>query len=542
MMKIKRCWFEFVLTARATKVSCRGKRGRQRLESTVKLAPRHWMSCLLLLVLLGSASSHTCAQRPPLDLWSSNTQLTIRDGSTLNYSIAARNGYFEVYFDSNNNATWADGGPPYAIHTGGDIRIHGYLASPLIGGPYPAIVIGHGHHGHGSAEEAMALAALGYVALSIDGPGQGLSTGPPDTEQGWISVEEEMNVPAPYVSYQYHYAYAGMRALTLFENLSGLFLNPLRIDRTRLGVIGASMGGQFTYYINGVDDRVKGAVAIAVAGDWRRISFYPGAWLYHGLYYYTRDGLQSGEDHLNTISNFCRSDPTLTTFLNYFDPIAYARTQHGPLLTIIGSHDQFFTVPAINSTYQRITSAERPGRFRTRIMIKPNGKHGVLRDDNFYADASELIWDIYAWFNYCFNDGPFPPGTPTVRMDATPTTMAFHVTAPVGGSAIDQVKLYYASQMDSRPSTVHDFGDVSLLWNGLEYVGAIPIGMLPPTGPPVTPDNIIYVASVKDGANYTVTSKLYYRSGVMAFGQGFVPIIEHYDGDTLPVPPPPHCP
>ena len=200
-------------------------------------------------------------------------------------------------------------GPPYAIHTGGHIRIHGYLASPLVGGPYPAIVIGHGHHGHGSPEEAMLLAAFGYVALSIDGPGQGLSTGPPDTNQGWISVEEIMNVPAPYVSYLYHYAYAGMRALTLFEKLSGVFLNPFRIDQTRLGVIGASMGGQFTYYINGVDDRVKGAVGIAVAGDWRHVSLYRGAWLYHGLYYYTRDGLPSGQDHLNTVSNFC-TDPT----------------------------------------------------------------------------------------------------------------------------------------------------------------------------------------------------------------------------------------
>ena len=72
--------------------------------------------------------------------------------------------------------------------------------------------------------------------------------------------------------------------------------------------------------------------------------------------------MQSGQDHLNTISNFC-TDPTLTTFLNYFDPIAYARTQHGPLLTILGTHDQFFTVPAINSTYNRIASAGTSERF-----------------------------------------------------------------------------------------------------------------------------------------------------------------------------------
>src|SRR5262245_54262038 len=497
--------------------------------------------CLVLLVLLSSPYGRTFAQSAPLDLWSSNTLLTIRDKNTLNYSITARTGYFEVSFDSNNNATWADAGPPYAIHTGGRIRIHGYLASPMVGGPYPAIVIGHGHHGHGSPEEAMLLAAFGYVALSIDGPGQGLSTGPPDTNQGWISVEEIMNVPAPYVSYLYHYAYAGMRALTLFEKLSGIFLNPFRIDWTRLGVIGASMGGQFTYYINGVDDRVKGAVGIAVTGDWRHVSSYPGAWLYHGLYYYTRNGMPSGVDHLNTVSNFC-TDPTVTTFLNYFDPIAYAPTQHGPLLTIIGSHDQFFIAPGINSTYRRVASAGTSERFRKRIMIKPNGKHGVVRDENLYADAYELIQDIDAWFKYCFRNGPAPPGTPTVRMEARPTTMFFHVTTPAGGSAIYEVKLYYASQIDTRPSTVRDFGYVSLSWNGLEYVGAIPIGRLPPAGPPLTPDNIIYLASVKDEANYTVTSKLYYGSGVMAFGQGFLPIIEHYDGDTLPVPPPPNCP
>jgi hypothetical protein len=209
---------------------------------------------------------------------------------------------------------------------------------------------------------------------------------------------------------------------------------------------------------------------------------------------------------------------------------------------IIGSHDQFFTAPAINSTYDRIASAGTSPLFLKRIMIKPNGKHGVLRDEYLYADAYELIQDINAWFKYCFKNGPRPAGTPRVRMEARPTTRVFHVTAPVGGSAINQVKLYYASQIDTRPSDVHDFGSISLSWNGSEYVGTIPIGTLPPAGPPVSPDNIVYLASVKDGANYTVTSKLYYRSGVMAFGQGFLPIIEHYDGDTLPVPPPPYCP
>jgi hypothetical protein len=175
-------------------------------------------------------------------------------------------------------------------------------------------------------------------------------------------------------------------------------------------------------------------------------------------------------------------------------------------------------------------------------MMKPNGKHGVVTNGNLYTNLYEAIQVVDSWLKYCFKHGPLPPDTPKVRMHATPTAMVFHVTAPAGGSAITKVRLYYASQIDTTPSTVHDFGHIVLSWNGLEYVGTIPIGTLPSTGPPVTPSNIIYLASVKDEANYTVTSKLYYRSGVMAFGQGFLPIIEHYYGDTLPVPPPPYCP
>jgi len=38
------------------------------------------------------------------------------------------------------------------------------------------------------------------------------------------------------------------------------------------------MGGQFVYYINGVDPRIQAAVAIAVAGDWHKLLFYPGSW------------------------------------------------------------------------------------------------------------------------------------------------------------------------------------------------------------------------------------------------------------------------
>lgn len=469
----------------------------------------------------------------------------IRDRRTLDAQIIPRVGYFEVFFDSEiGDAKWADESEPYDVHTGDSIRIHAYLATPLIGGPYPGVVIGHGHGGHGSPELAIALAAFGYVAISIDGPRAGQSTGgPKDTEQGWISVEEVIDEPSPAVSYLYHYAYAGMRALTLLDDLSRRPFNPFRIDRTKFGVIGASMGGQFTYYINGVDDRVKGAVAIAAAGDWHKLLFYEGAWLYHGLYYYTRDGLPSGQDFLNTISDVCVDpatgtfhDPTAGTFLDYFDPISYAPTQHAPLLTIIGTHDQYFTVPAINTTFNRVVS----GGTNARIALIPNGKHGVV-DGGDPSAILAVAEDILSWFNYSFHNGPTPPPTPTVSMDVVGGTMKFRVTAPPGSQAIDHVDLHFATQIDTFAEPACDFTSIRLSPDGNEYSGVIPNGTRPPCGPPATPDNILYYASVKDFADYTITSKMYYKLDEMDFGMGFVPEIEHFPRDNLPVQPSPVC-
>ncbi len=498
--------------------------------------PARLLSVSFIWALLGIVASLAWGQSPPLDIWTPEVMQRIKDTSTLNLRLVPRIGYFEVFFDSEiGDAKWADSAPPYEVHTGDTIRIHGYLATPLIGGPYPGVVVGHGHGGHGSPELAIALSAFGYVAVSIDGPMAGQSTGGPrDTEQAWISVEEEINQPSPEVSYLYHYAYAGMRALTLLENLSRLPFNPLRIDRNNLGVLGASMGGQFTYYINGVDDRVKGAVAIAVAGDWQKIIFYDGAWLYHGLYYYTRDGLPSHQDHLNTISDVCL-DPTIDTFLGYFDPISYAASQHGPLLTIIGTHDQYFTLPAINTTYDQVTTSGTPAR----IMFSPNGKHGVLDNADLLRSVMAVIQNVDGWLKYSFRNGPAPPETPTVTREVGPDAMAFKVSAIPGSRDIRNVDLYFATQVDTTPQTPCDFSSIRLARDGNEYAGSIPIGGSLPCGAPVTPENMLYFASVTDSANYTISSKMYYQAGEMDFCSDFAPRIEHFPRDAFSVPPRP---
>jgi hypothetical protein len=467
-------------------------------------------------------------------LWTPSVLAKIRDKTTLAPAVEVRTDHLEVFYDSESgDANWGDSGPPYEVHTGGTIRIHGYLAAPASGGPYPAIVVGHGHGGSGSRELAVVLAALGYVVLSIDGPRAGLSTGgPEDTEQAWITVE-----PSADYSYLYHYAYAGMRALTLFELLADIPGNPLRIDSGRMGVLGASMGGQFTYYVNGVDDRVKAAVAIAVAGDWFHTMFYEGSWLYHGLYYYTRDGLASGVDWPNAVADVCR-DPTITTFLANFDPAGYAPTQHGRLLTIIGSHDQYFPLPAINSTFDKVRSAGTDPGFSSRLLIVADGKHAVVDGAPLLAGTAVLATAI-DWLNHAFENGPAPPPTPAVVRWQVGDTLFFAIPARAGDRPIRASRLHYATQVDTTIQPACDFRSMRMIPFGDAYLGWVTLGSAAGCGPPVTADNLIYFASVSDHAGYTVTSKFYRGGREMTFSSAFTPIIEHFPRDEFPVPAPP---
>ena len=492
----------------------------------------------LLLALLGVAPAYADA---PYDLWSPERLQKIRDPKTLNLQVIVRGTYLEVFFDSEvGDAKWADSGPPYAVHTGGTIRIHGYLAIPPAGPARPALIVGHGHGGQADLATSQLIAAFGYAALSISGPRAGLSTGGPnDTEQAWISVEEIANQPSPEVSYLYHYAYAGMRALTVLEALAAVPGNPLRIDAARLGVVGASMGGQFAYYINGIDNRVKAAVAIAVAGDWLNVTQYAGSWLYHLLYYHTRNGLESGMDALNTISG-C-SDPTLATFTAYFDPKNYAATQHGPLLTITGSHDQFFVAPGVNTTYDAVQSAGSSNNFIKRIYVVPNGRHAVVDNANPEGTVISMIGTIDRWLKYSFAGGPSPVETPVVITASASGWMVFKASAPASAAAVTRAWLFIASQMDSTPALACDFITVPMLRVGADYYGFVQVGHLPACGPPLTSDNSIYFVAVSDASGYTVSSKMYHHGSEMEFGSDFTPAIQHWPGDNFPVPPPPEC-
>ena len=126
-------------------------------------------------------------------------------------------------------------------------------------------------------------------------------------------------------------------------------------------------------------------------------------------------------------------------------------------------------------------------------------------------------------------------------MSVTGSWMTFRVRTRLGATPILGARLLVASQLDSTPDLACDFTTVRLYRLGSDFYGFVPIGRAMPCGPPLSPDNVLYFASATDLGGYTVSSRIYYRSGEMTFGTGFVPTIGHWSRDDFPVPPPPAC-
>ncbi len=496
------------------------------------------MACkptVALSFLLFCIPSRAQQNVPPYDLWTAEVLAQIRDPRTLDYRLSVHGLYTDVFYTSNPSAGFFDAKAPYAEHTGEKITIHGFLAAPLLGGPYPALVIGHGHGGKADASVAELLAALGYVALYIDGPRAGQSTGgPEDDNQAWISVDK-----GPQYGYLYHYGYAGMRALTLLEELARLPGNPYRIDPDRLGAIGASMGGIFATYLNGIDSRMKAAVIMASAGSWAHTLRYPNSWLYHGIYAGTRDIPYNGSDPINSIEDIDR-DPTAITFMNYFDPIRYAPRQYAPVLTLIGTHDQYFPLPSANLMLQAINSAGTAPNFEKRLWIIPNAPHGFDQA----ADLISLAASLRQFFDFAFGGRARPLATPRISMSEAGGGLRFEISLAETPDRLAgaNATLYAATRVDSTGAVISDFVSFPAILQGDRFVAQIPAGARSGSGDAFTAENAIYYVTVVDPGLLQVSSMVYKGALPMDLSTDFTPVINHAPGDNVAVPLPPPLP
>jgi cephalosporin-C deacetylase-like acetyl esterase len=492
---------------------------------------------LALLAIAGGPGVALAQKRvPPYDLWTPEVLARIRDRSTLNLSITPQLLYSDISFTSNASASWFDASPPYEEHQGEPIRIHAFVATPVFGnGPFPAVVIGHGHGGRANRDLTVGIANLGYVAIFLDGPSAGESTGgPQDEEQAWISVDK-----GPQYSYLFHYAYAGMRAVTVLEELAARPGNPFKIDTSRIAVMGASMGGILSTYLNGIDERIKAAIVIASAGNWQHTLRYPNSWLYHGIYGHTRDVPYNGQDPLNSIENI-DSDPTAIAFINYFDPIRYARTQHGPVLTVIGSHDQYFPLPNANLMQQAIGSAGSQAGFEKRLWILPNTRHSL---DISVGAIATLASGLQQWLDFAFGARGKPLPTPQISL--TPGAdgrLRFDVTLGDPPSSLADVRaatLHVATRIDSTVATIQDFSLFTQpVLQGERLIFQVPAGFETNEGVVLNADNAIYFVTLVDSGGLPVSSLVYKGGLPMDLSSGFIPNLEPFELDvTAPAPP-----
>lgn len=144
------------------------------------------------------------------------------------------------------------------------IRMTGTLFIPDGPGPFPAVLNCHGHWSQGKlAARVQArghmLARSGLVALSVDAAGAGERG---ETERNWT----------------YHGASKGADLMLYGDTLLGWqvrdnqsaldFLQSLPfVDPARLGVTGASGGGNQTMWLSALDDRVKVSVPVVSVGS-----------------------------------------------------------------------------------------------------------------------------------------------------------------------------------------------------------------------------------------------------------------------------------
>lgn len=126
-----------------------------------------------------------------------------------------------------------------------------FLPKQLPERPAPAMLCPHGHWENGNAhpevqKRCLNFARLGYVTFS--------------------TTQNHYEDPAMGVSHQTLMVWNNIRGLDFLESLPD-------VDRTRIGVAGASGGGLQTQMLTAVDHRVKAATIVGLTCDFRQIMF-----------------------------------------------------------------------------------------------------------------------------------------------------------------------------------------------------------------------------------------------------------------------------
>jgi len=231
------------------------------------------------------------------------------------------------------------------VYEGREIRIYAlYLELVDAPKPLPTLVFQHGYGGNWKQFEEFLIqfAVQGdIIVFAIDAPGaSGKSTDyPPDSPENIINATQ-----SPKGVYFYHVAIAIMRGITYLTTLDS-------VDSSNIFMSGASMGGVMSFIVGAIDDRVKAIMPIVAAGNYL-------------------DSVKSGSLANGMMPNeISMNDPVARNFLRWFDIHHYAKRIHKPVLYMVTTHDEFFTIISANDTYSTIPSKDKT------LVIWPNSDH-----------------------------------------------------------------------------------------------------------------------------------------------------------------------
>lgn len=228
-------------------------------------------------------------------------------------------------------------------------------------GPFPAVVINHGHGGGrqengGLGRIASALAEQGILSVRMDFPGSGDSTEP--FTEGYLSnMISDSNASLAYVLENYE------------------------VDAERLGIFGYSMGGRIALTIAGTADQPYKAVALlapsADPGGPMSVAFMGGQAEYDRLYA-EASGPQGYATYTTQFGQVQQLSKRWYDEMTASEPLQAIGNFSGPMLILHG--DQDTVVPA---SVAEMVKAAYPAATLTTI---PDADHGY----GFYSDQPEV--------------------------------------------------------------------------------------------------------------------------------------------------------
>ncbi len=299
------------------------------------------------------------------------------------------------------------------------VSVTANVYAPKAGGrKSPAVLFPHGHWPHGRFQpeiqaRAIGLAKLGYIVLTLDKYGYG--------ERKFTGHHEAFYLLPSGLT---------LEGLQIWDNMRALdyLLTRADVDPEKIGITGASGGGNQTMYTASLDTRIAAAAPTVSVN--------------------TFDGL-----FFRGIGCACEGTPGVLRFADEWDILSAVAPR--PLFIPSTLLDPIFPVAKAREAY-----------LLTRGVYEALGAGDKIAIRHFYDEHAynrEMRESVYGWFDHVFKGQAFEPvpegedGVPTLDFDSLRAMPEGGF--PPGAKSLPDLALEYGRKVH-RPRTFADLGEL----------------------------------------------------------------------------------